>query len=668
IQIAKILLAKGYSVVGTIRSASEADYIKTLFKTHSANGTLDFAVVEDLTAEGVFDDMLRSKAFDAVVHTSSPSAVIVENPEKDLLLPAIKGTKGILESTHRCAPSVKRVVVTSSFTAILDLYKGNRPGYTYTEKDWSPVTYEQGCTDGRMGYCASKKLAELAAWDFMRDKKPRFTLTTLCPSIVFGPPEQEVTSLTKVNSSLSQIYECFNGTATPENGVWGWADVRDVAMAHVLAIESEAAANQRYLINAGPYSAQQFLDFIWRHYPERAQEKGISKGTPNRLYPEGGCYTLDNSKSLKDLVGLKYQHSFDNIFYRHNPNPSPLPSQRPSLLIVASSKQFNTVKSSTSTAFNTKSMGIADGQDKRTQSPTSSGHSNVVDHLAVGVTDDPGNGHGHTPRRDLNDRGLIKVQPLKQSEMQFYKAVDPGLVNVNICSESLRIVDVKIQIITIGKQTVITRDNVNVEIDSVIYFQITNPYRAAFGISDLRQALTERAQTTLRHVVGARAVQSVVTERDAIALEIEEIVADVADKWGVAIEGILIKDITFSADVAASLSSAAQQKRIGESKVIAARAEVDAARLMRTAADILSSPAAMQIRQLEALQAMAKTASSKVVFVPMQLQSDVVGAMSRAEGTGAASGMNFPAGPSSGGATDMGIASNAGMLTAVSDV
>lgn len=67
--------------------------------------------------------------------------------------------------------------------------------------------------------------------------------------------------------------------------------------------------------------------------------------------------------------------------------------------------------------------------------------------------------------------------------------------------------------------------------DSVIYFQIVNPYRAAFGISDLRQALTERAQTTLRHVVGARAVQSVVTEREAIAFEIAEIVGDVADKW-----------------------------------------------------------------------------------------------------------------------------------------
>lgn len=95
-------------------------------------------------------------------------------------------------------------------------------------------------------------------------------------------------------------------------------------------------------------------------------------------------------------------------------------------------------------------------------------------------------------------------------------------------------------------------------------------------------------------------MQSVVTEREAIAFEIAEIVGDVADKWGVAIEGILIKDIIFSAEVSASLSSAAQQKRIGESKVIAARAEVDAARLMRQAADILASPAAMQIRQLEA--------------------------------------------------------------------
>jgi len=75
-------------------------------------------------------------------------------------------------------------------------------------------------------------------------------------------------------------------------------------------------------------------------------------------------------------------------------------------------------------------------------------------------------------------------------------------------------------------------------------------------------------QTTLQHVVGAQAVQSVMTEREAIAFEIAEIVGDIADKWGVGIEGILIKDIIFSAEVSASLSSTAQQKRIGKSKVI----------------------------------------------------------------------------------------------------
>ncbi|KAF8484824.1 hypothetical protein DFH94DRAFT_791869 [Russula ochroleuca] len=329
-------------------------------------------------------------------------------------------------------------------------------------------------------------------------------------------------------------------------------------------------------------------------------------------------------------------------------------------------------------------MSAVDRKDRlASPSGSTSSRGNVVDHHAPHVTEELARDQHPT---GYSARHVIKVQPLKKDEMQpsyaqdmgiggvthgfygsmkqtlgscigfcgaipccplpnpfkevrqgsvglvsrfgqFYKAVDPGLAQVNVCTESLRVVDVKIQIISIGRQTVITRDNVNVEIDSVVYFQIANPYRAAFGIADLRQALTERAQTTLRHVVGARAVQSVVTEREAIAFEIAEIVGDVADKWGVAIEGILIKDIIFSPEVSASLSSAAQQKRIGESKVIAARAEVDAARLMRQAADILASPAAMQIRQLEALQQMAKTAGSKVVFVPMQLQSDVIGQM-----------------------------------------
>ncbi|RSH88119.1 uncharacterized protein EHS24_000646 [Apiotrichum porosum] len=202
---------------------------------------------------------------------------------------------------------------------------------------------------------------------------------------------------------------------------------------------------------------------------------------------------------------------------------------------------------------------------------------------------------------------------------QFYKSVDPGLVQVNVCSESISIVDVKIQLTTVPRQTVQTKDNVSVEVDSVISWHVVSPYRAAYGINNLAVALVERAQTTLRQVVGGRVLQSVISDREGLAQEVAEIIETTAEKWGVSIESILLKDINFSVELQQSLSSAATQKRIGESKVIAARAEVDAAKLMRQAADILASPAAMQIRQLEALQAMARTSGSKVVFVPMNL-------------------------------------------------
>ncbi|GAA6042657.1 hypothetical protein JCM8097_008272 [Rhodosporidiobolus ruineniae] len=202
---------------------------------------------------------------------------------------------------------------------------------------------------------------------------------------------------------------------------------------------------------------------------------------------------------------------------------------------------------------------------------------------------------------------------------KFYKAVDPGLVKINPLSEKLRSVGVQIQVLPLPVQTVLTKDNLQAQLEAVIQYHITNPYRATYGIADVRGALVERAQTTLRDVCGGRNLQALLTEREAVAAEIEQIVEVVAEKWGVAVESILIKDILIPADVQASLSSAAQQRRLAEAKIIQAQAEVDSARLMREAADILSSPAAIQIRQLESLQAMAKTANSKVLFVPMNL-------------------------------------------------
>jgi erythrocyte band 7 integral membrane protein len=167
---------------------------------------------------------------------------------------------------------------------------------------------------------------------------------------------------------------------------------------------------------------------------------------------------------------------------------------------------------------------------------------------------------------------------------------------------------------------------VNLQLTSVIYYHITSPHKAAFGISNIRQALIERTQTTLRHVIGARVLQDVIERREEIAQSIREIIEETATGWGAAVESMLVKDIIFSQDLQDSLSMAAQSKRTGEAKVISARAEVESAKLMRQAADILSSAPAMQIRYLEAMQQMAKSANSKVIFLP---GIDPVGAVNR---------------------------------------
>ncbi|KAL9638380.1 MAG: hypothetical protein Q9164_001587 [Protoblastenia rupestris] len=238
---------------------------------------------------------------------------------------------------------------------------------------------------------------------------------------------------------------------------------------------------------------------------------------------------------------------------------------------------------------------------------------------------------------------------------RFYRAVDPGLVKINPLSEKLIQVDVKIQIVEVPKQVCMTKDNVTLHLTSVIYYHITSPHKAAFGISNIRQALVERTQTTLRHVIGARVLQDVIERREEIAQSIGEIIEDVASGWGVQVESMLVKDMIFSNELQESLSMAAQAKRIGESKVIAARAEVESAKLMRQAADILSSAPAMQIRYLEAMQAMAKSANSKVIFLPgvsSNVQQQLAQADAHGEGPNAQSSSSKSSNPFAGDSND----------------
>ena len=184
------LLKHGYNVRGTVRSESSADKVH---KLHAQNlggddSRLTFAYVQDVAQEGAFNEAV--KGVDGVIHTASPFVIGVEDNERDLLHPAIKGTTEILKAVKANAPQVKRVVITSSFAAIVDWSKGLRPGYTYSEKDWNPVTYEEAKTgSGCVPYAGSKKFAEKAAWDYVESEKPAFSISTINPPMIYGPME-----------------------------------------------------------------------------------------------------------------------------------------------------------------------------------------------------------------------------------------------------------------------------------------------------------------------------------------------------------------------------------------------------------------------------------------------------------------------------------------------
>lgn len=257
-----ILLKRGYAVRGTVRSQKKADFIINKYPQYKDK--LDFVIVEDIANEGAFEGALDG--ISGIFHLASPFHFKINDNKKDMLDPAIKGTTGILETALKF-PSVKRVIITSSFAAILNTTKFGT-GYVFTEKDWNPVTEEEAINGpARLAYRSSKKLAEAAAWKFVETKKPHFDIATICPPMVFGPWIHDVGSVSELNESVAQFYAFVNGKKVEPPAICIYVDVRDVALAHVLAFETPAASNQRYFVTAGRYDWQEVVDVAHKYFP-----------------------------------------------------------------------------------------------------------------------------------------------------------------------------------------------------------------------------------------------------------------------------------------------------------------------------------------------------------------------------------------------------------------
>jgi nucleoside-diphosphate-sugar epimerase len=310
--IIKLLLEKGYNVRGTVRSqARESAVLETI--PQNVRHLVSFAHVGDVAVDS-FDEAVQG--INGIIHVASPYHFNVTDPEKDLLLPAINGTESVLKAAHKYNSTqndeknkIKRIVITSSFAAVFDRTKGMRPGYVYTDKDWAPVTYEEAAAakdNPPLVYQASKSLAEKAAWNFIEKQRPTFTLTTICPPMVFGPRTDNLKSINDLDTSNAAIWKLVtsgkDASILPIRVPWE-IDVRDVAFAHVAALERQTNTNERYVIAAQSYTNQAIADFVHQSTKIPSYIKDSTPiGTPGQHLEH---YLVDSSKAQKEL-GVSY--------------------------------------------------------------------------------------------------------------------------------------------------------------------------------------------------------------------------------------------------------------------------------------------------------------------------------------------------------------------------
>ncbi|RDW83494.1 major facilitator superfamily protein-4 [Coleophoma crateriformis] len=299
-----VLLKAGHSVVTTVRTPQKGQNIRDMHPG-VPQSKLDFVIVEDIAQPDAFDQAVVSDPpFEYVFHTASPFHYKYKDAEKELLQPAIIGTTSILRAIKKSAPSVKRVVVTSSLAAVRSKEK-NVGGHA----DWCSVTAEDVKRDPSTGYVASKTLAEQAAWQYMKDEKPSFTLSVINPTLVFGPVAPH-SSLSSINTSNERVYTIMTGGAKsgcPPTGTNSlYVDVRDVAIAHLAAAEKSEAAGRRFLLVGGHFTNKQIVEIIAESFPTLKENlptgEALEKGGEASLV---GDYTFSNAQA-REVLGIEF--------------------------------------------------------------------------------------------------------------------------------------------------------------------------------------------------------------------------------------------------------------------------------------------------------------------------------------------------------------------------
>ncbi|GLY29357.1 aldehyde reductase [Kineosporia sp. NBRC 101731] len=274
------LLGRGYSVRTTVRSLEREAVVRSVLAAAGVSDGADLSfVAADLLSDAGWPEAVAG--CDVVLHIASPVAPGGVKDENDVILPARDGTLRVLRAARDAG--VRRLVLTSSFHSVAWGHPHDR-GRTFTEADWGVVD-----GPGMDAYGKSKTLAERAAWDFVAAQAGALELTTILPTAVMGPVMGP-----QISGSNGLVQRILDG-ALPGylNLFFPIVDVRDVAAAHVAALDAEGAAGERFLVSGDPAISMKQVGEILRERLGDAAPHLLTRSIPDFVVRFGALFSAE---------------------------------------------------------------------------------------------------------------------------------------------------------------------------------------------------------------------------------------------------------------------------------------------------------------------------------------------------------------------------------------
>ncbi|WP_251977916.1 slipin family protein [Salinicola avicenniae] len=237
---------------------------------------------------------------------------------------------------------------------------------------------------------------------------------------------------------------------------------------------------------------------------------------------------------------------------------------------------------------------------------------------------------------------------------RFQSVKGPGLFFLIPVVQKMEVVDLRVITMDVPEQDVISQDNVTVRVNAVLYFRVVDPERAIIQVENFVNATSQLAQTTLRSVLGKHDLDEMLSERDKLNDDIQEIIDTQTEVWGIKVANVEIKHVDLDESMIRAIARQAEAERERRAKVIHAEGEMQASEKLLEAANVMSAnPAALQLRYLQTMSDMSNKNASTIVF-PLPL--DIMEAFKAMQGMGGRGGDTHDghrdepsAGPSAGG-------------------